>query len=256
MNDRSGMRTLAEARSSDNPMSARGSVATSAVDRRVRSSRARAGAFRGRVRGAHLVVVFAGALGALLTLSALRAADKTVAVVTVARDVAPGAHIAATDLAAAEVHATGELMKTFFNSASQNSLIGQIAVNGLRHGDLVRRSDVQAVAAADRARAVSFSVPSGDAVNGALHVGDRVDVIGVKRDGSSAEYVVANTQVVAMDSGRSSGPLRSASTNVTVTVAVDAKGALRLVAAQASGRIVVVNATGADPLVIADVSES
>ena len=201
------------------------------------------------VRGAHLVVVLAGVLGAALTLSALRSADSTTPILVLARDVPADNVVSSGDLTITRIHGDANLMAALFEGIDARKVAGQIWVNTLRRGEPLRRSDVRRAATADRGRTVSFSVDVGDAVNGALHTGDRIDVIGVTRDGSSSAYVLTNARVIAIDSGRTNGPLRSSTSRVTVTVGVDAQGALRLVAAQAAGRVVLVNATGAAPAI-------
>src|SRR5436305_199116 len=71
-----------------------------------RASFDRAGrAWSTRVASGHVVMVRAGALGVLLTLTAIRAASHTDGIVVAARDLTPGAVVSASDLALVRIHA-------------------------------------------------------------------------------------------------------------------------------------------------------
>ncbi len=202
----------------------------------------------GRVSSAHVIVVLAGLVGALLTLAALRGAEHTVGVVVLRHDVGSGMELNSSDIATTRVHVDDETLATLIRSSDRSRVPGSVVIAPLRRGDVLRRSDLRPVAATRRRRSMSFAVDSADAVAGVLQIGDRIDVVGVTRTGEDSGYVVTNAEVLAVSNPDVSGPLRSSDRRVTLTVVVDGDAALRLVAAQASGRLVVVNATGADPL--------
>ena len=221
------------------------SDATRAVARR--SSRATS--FRSSIRGAHLLVALAGLLGALLTLTALRDAQKTVGVLAVGREVSMGTVLRQSDLTTIDIGGDDGVLDALYRSSDSGSLIGRVVVAPIHKGDLIRRSDVRSTAASDGQRSISFALEAADAVAGAVGVGDRIDVVGVTNNGSDSGYVLTNASVLSVSNPQSSGPLRSTDRKITITVNVDPDAALRLVAAQSAGKIVVVRATGAAPQV-------
>jgi hypothetical protein len=95
---------------------------------------------------------------------------------------------------------------------------------------------------------VSFAVDDADAVAGDLAPGDRIDVVAVARDGRTAGYVLVGAPVLAATAPQAGGPLRTNDSRTVITVAVAGTDALRLAAAVADARVIVVKATGANPL--------
>jgi Flp pilus assembly protein CpaB len=91
---------------------------------------------------------------------------------------------------------------------------------------------------------MSIPVESAHAVGGSLAAGDRVDVIQVDEDGQ-ARYVVSSAQVLAANRP-DSGVIGAASGASSITVAVDARQALKLAAAIRSQRFEIVRSTGAE----------
>lgn len=218
-------------------MTATGTVGT--------ATRARAApAWRARVSRRHLVVALAGLVGVLVTLSVVRAADRTVPVLALRRAVASGERIGAGDLTVARVRADAAVLAALVRAGDRTEAIGRVAEHDLAAGDVVRTTDLQRVAG-DGTRSMSFALDSADALAGRLARGDDIDVLAVNRDGTGAGYVLVGARVVDVDAGTGSGPLRETSTRVTITVALDAADALRLSAAQAAGRVTIVRSTGA-----------
>jgi Flp pilus assembly protein CpaB len=91
---------------------------------------------------------------------------------------------------------------------------------------------------------MSIPVEAAHAVGGALAAGDRLDVIEVD-EGGQARYVVSGVEVLAVNRP-DSGVIGAAGSSSSLTVAVDARQALRLAAAIRGQRFEVVRSTGAD----------
>jgi Flp pilus assembly protein CpaB len=202
---------------------------------------------RSRVSSGHIVMVVAGLLGLLLSLSVLRRVDTTVPVVVLKHDVVPGTRVVATMFRSTRVHVDDQQLANLVSPVALSRLSGSIVVSSMRAGDLLERSDVGSAASRKAARAVSFPVDSSLAVGGQISAGDRVDVLATATDGSRSGYVLVGVDVVGVsDSG--SGPLRSADGQLTITVAVDAAGAQRLASALHGADLLVVRSTGAAPV--------
>jgi len=194
----------------------------------------------------HVIMVLAGALGVLLTLSVLRAADDTRPMLAAAHDIAPGTVIDARMLHVTRVHVDKAVGATLFDAAALESLRGKVAVERIAAGSLLARNALRTATDGGVPRAMSFPIPRSRAVGGALVVGDRVDVLGVRRNTGRSGYVATDVQILAFAS-RGSGPLEG-SDDASVTIAVDSDEATRLASALEVGTITLVRATGATPL--------
>ena len=75
-------------------------------------------AFASRVSTGHVVMVLAGALGVLLTLSVLRAADDTRPMLAAARDIPAGTVLDARSLRVTSVHVDGDVQSTLFDASA------------------------------------------------------------------------------------------------------------------------------------------
>jgi Flp pilus assembly protein CpaB len=201
--------------------------------------------WRARVSQAHVVVALAGVLGALLTLSAVHAANRSVRVLALRHDVTAGQRVRAGDLTVTGVHVDGDVLSSLVGARDQRVAVGQIAVTDLHAGELLRVADLRRAAATGDARAMSFAIDASSALDGTLQPGDRIDVIAVGRDGVGAGFVLVDAPVLAADNGHDSGPLRDTRSRVTLTVAVDADDALRLASALSAGDVTVLRSTGA-----------
>ena len=136
-------------------------------------------ALAGRVSTGHVVMVLAGVLGVLFTLSALRAADHTRPMLAAARAIAPGTVIDGRSLRVARVHVDNDVLATLFDESDLRALQGRVAVEQIPAGALVTRDSVRGAAAGAAPRAMSFPIPRSRAVGGALVNGDRVDALSV-----------------------------------------------------------------------------
>jgi Flp pilus assembly protein CpaB len=199
---------------------------------------------RSRVSSGHVVMVVAGLLGLLLSLSVLRRADTTVPVMVVDRDLASGTRVQSDLFHAVRIHADRPVLDNLVAPDALAGLQGRIVRAPLRAGDLLQRSNLGATTAGDARRSMSFPVDSALAVGGDLAAGDRIDVLASATDGARSGYVLTGADVVAVQS-KSAGPLRSGDGQITITVAVDAAGAERLAAALHGTDLLVVRSTGA-----------
>jgi Flp pilus assembly protein CpaB len=197
-----------------------------------------------RVSTGHVVMVLAGALGVLLTLSVLRSADNTQPVLVAAHDLAPGTVISDETVNVTRVHVDESVLATLFRADQVSMLRGRVVTTTVHAGELIARGGVSAVDARMSTRVMSFSIARARAVGGKLAIGDRVDVLAVDHDSGTARYVLTNTQLVAIE-GRSGGALSGASDDVTITLVVDRTTAPKLAAAIDEGTVTLVRATGA-----------
>jgi Flp pilus assembly protein CpaB len=175
--------------------------------------------FASRVSTGHLVMVLAGVLGVVLTLSVLRADDDRRSVLVAATHLAPGAVIDADAVRVERIDAGAGVLAALFTPDEVESLDGRVAVASIEEGALVTRDAVKAAGAGAAPRSMSFPLPRARAVGGQLDARDRVDVLAVERDGAGAGYVMADAEVLAVDSD-TGGPLGT-SDEITVTLAVD-----------------------------------
>lgn len=194
----------------------------------------------------HVVMIVAGALGVILTLSLLRAADRTVPVVVAARDLRAGAVLGPGDVTTARVRAGGATMATLFRADDAGALRGRVLSGPVADGAPLVRSALRPGGRSDARRTMSFPLPRSRALGGRLVPGDRVDVVAVDREARRAAYAVTGAEVVAID-GAAAGALSGGSDDVTVTLTVTPPVATRIAAALDTGSITLVRATGAEP---------
>ncbi len=204
-------------------------------------------ALRTRVSSGHVVMLGAGALGVLFTLSAVRSADHTQPVLEAAHDLAPGTVVTAADVRVARVHVDGAALRTLFGGSDVSILRGDVVTAAMPSGALIARGNVRASDAGAAGRVMSFPLARARAVDGKLQSGDHVDVVAVEHDTARAGYVVTDAAVVGVDNGES-GPLGANSDDVTVSLIVGADDATRLAVALDAGTVMLVRATGAAPL--------
>jgi Flp pilus assembly protein CpaB len=200
-----------------------------------------------RVSSGHIVMLLAGALGVLLTLSLLRSADDTTAVLVAARNLAPGTVVTDDAFRVARIHADDAVLQSFFDEADASAVRGQVVVTSVRPDEPLTRGVVRPASAQASARVMSFAIPRARAVGGALGRGDRVDVLSVEKDAPQAAYVLTAAEVVDIDAP-SAGALGGVGDSVTVSLVVDAKRAPKLAIALEQGSVTLVRATGAPTL--------
>jgi len=197
-----------------------------------------------RVSTGHVVMLLAGALGILLTLSVLRSADDTRPVLVAAHDLAPGTVINNTSVHVTRVHVGATVLATLFGADQLAALRGRVVTATVQEGELVARGAVSALDAHASTRLMSFPIARSLAVGGSLATGDRVDVLAVDHGSGRAGYVLTDAEVVAVE-GRSSGALSGASDDVTITLVVAPETAPELASAIDAGTVMLVRSTGA-----------
>lgn len=200
-------------------------------------------ALTSRVSTGHVVMVIAGLLGALLTLSALRAANDTRPVLVAAHEIVPGTVIDGRSFRASNIHADARVLATLFDANAADDLRGQIAVARIPSGSLATHDDIRAVAAGEAPRAMSFPIPVARAVGGALVAGDHVDVLSVQHNTGRSKYVATDATVLAF-SNHGGGALQG-SDDASITLAVEPEVAARIASALETGSVTLVRATGA-----------
>lgn len=203
--------------------------------------------FGSRVSTGHVVMVLAGALGVLLTLSVLRSSDTTRPVLVAARDLAPGTVVSDASFRVARVHVDGSVLATLFGAEQAPAMQGRVVTALVHQGELIARGSVSALDAQTSTRVMSFPIARSRAVDGKLATGDRVDVLAVDHDSGRAGYVLTGAEVVAVES-RSGGALSGASDDVTITLVVDPTTAPELASAIDAGTVMLVRSTGAPVL--------
>ncbi len=192
----------------------------------------------------HVLMLSAGLLGAGATVAVLQSSDDTTAVVVAAADLRVGDRVESDDLTTSDVSADADLARELIGADDADELVGLIVTAPIEAGSPLLIEHLDAEAAPDGGRAMSFSVPAERAAGGAVEVGDRIDVLAADRDGFVG-YALAGALVIDASDGEDGAPLEGGPRDLTITVAVDAPGALRLAAAVAEGDVTVVRATGA-----------
>jgi Flp pilus assembly protein CpaB len=201
------------------------------------------GPSRSRFSLGHVITLLAGLIAMLLVFSVLRERDTTSQVAVASAEIRAGATISRASFRLADVHVPSDVRGRLIDAASLGRLRGWIATRTILPGELVSRGDLRPPAAPSALRAMSIPVESAHAVGGSLAAGDRVDVIQVDEDGQ-ARYVVSGAQLLAVNRPEA-GVIGAATGASSITVAVDARQALRLATAIRSQRFELVRSTGA-----------
>ena len=134
-----------------------------------------------RVPPSLALAIVAGVLAALFYLRGT-GGPEGVPVAVAARDIPAGEAVRISDLRFTEVAASSRLLGELVPRGELAALNGPIAGRSIVEGSPLLRDDLVAAVAGGRQRAMSLPVEREHAVGGALHPGDRVDVI----DGTDA----------------------------------------------------------------------
>src|SRR5262245_19985961 len=120
-----------------------------------------------------------------------------------------------------------------------------VATRTVQPGEPLAASAVGDSGAAMPQRVMSIPLEAAQAANGAIEIGDQVDVIVTTRDQGS-RYVLSGAAVVDRSSDGAGGGLvgTARSSELVISVEVDADQALELAAAIDAGTITVVRSTG------------
>jgi Flp pilus assembly protein CpaB len=193
----------------------------------------------------NVVVGVVAALLAFVLAAALLADRRDMTTVAVARErIAAGTPITPDLVSSEKVPAdTGfasELVK--FERLTGGRVV---ATRTVQPGEPLAVSAVGGIGAATPKRVMSIPLQAAQAANGAIDVGDQVDVIATTSD-LGARYVLLGAAVVDRSSDGGGGGLvgSARSSEFVITVEVDADQALELAAAIDGGTITVVRSTG------------
>ena len=210
-----------------------GRSAPSSRSRRVRS---------GRLSIGHLVMIVSGLLGVVLTVALLRGAETRVPVAVAVHDLAPGERLEPSDVRFEGVAMSDTLLATTLRRADVAKRRGDVVVGPVRAGELLTTGRLRPAAAPDGRRAMSIPIDPARAVAGDLVAGDRVDVVLAGRH--EIAIVVAGAEVLAVDRA-GDGAFGTATDQLTVTLAVDARESQLLTAGLADGDLAITRVTGA-----------
>lgn len=178
-----------------------------------------------------LLLVLAGVLG---TAGVVRRTGARTPVLVVARPVAAGTPIEATDLRVAEIGLAPGVAAV--PVGERDRVVGKVPTAALATGQVLSPDllvDTPALEAGEVA--VSVGIAPDHAVGGALHPGDRVKVLAtsnVGRPDAKTVVLFPALRVLAVSSGMSAGD-----TKLTVTLAVRSEDAALLAQAQAGGAL-------------------
>jgi Flp pilus assembly protein CpaB len=139
-----------------------------------------------RLSTGHVVMIVAGLLGVVLTLSVLRGADDRRQILVAAKDLVPGAVIDAHSVRVERIDASSSVLATTYAPDELDALRGRVATASIAKGALVTRGAVRPRDAGAASRSMSFPLAKARAMAGALDTGDRVDVLAVQHDGADA----------------------------------------------------------------------
>lgn len=166
-------------------------------------------------------------------------------------EVLPGTRLTDAQLLGAHFEGTPvdlapELAERAFLLEDAPSLIGRRVVVPLAPGELLTRSAVVSEGGVPDAETVSFPVPSSAALDGALRVGERIDVLATYRLGEGyTAYVVRGAPLLAVGGDAGSGVGGAPSQQLVLTIAVaDPRTVQALVHAVQLADIVVARSTG------------
>jgi Flp pilus assembly protein CpaB len=190
------------------------------------------------------VTLLAGLLATVLVFSVLRERNAGFRATAAGAEIRAGTAVEAGALRVVDVRVPDDVRGWLVDPASLDRLSGWIATRTIQPGELLSRGDLRAPSAPPALRAMSIPVDPSHAVGGALTAGDRLDVIEVD-EGGQARYVVSGVEVLAVNRP-DSGVIGAAAGSSSLTVAVDARQALRLAAAIRGQRFELVRSTGAD----------
>jgi Flp pilus assembly protein CpaB len=207
------------------------------------SAASRRPASRSRLSFGHVITLLTGLLATMLVFSLLRERDASFRVAAAGVEIRAGTTLERDGLRLVDVNVPADVRERLVDPASLGRFSGWIATRTIEPGELLSRGDLRPPAAPSALRAMSIPVDPAHAVGGALAAGDRLDVIQVD-EGGQASYVVTGAEVLAVNRP-DGGVIGAAASSSSLTVAVDAKQALRLAAAIRGQRFEVVRSTGA-----------
>lgn len=210
--------------------------ATERADTGVRAARVRL------IGGIGLVLA---AVGAGLVLARTTAA--TAPVLVASRVLHAGEVLRPEDVKAVHARLAGEQAALLLEPADLDEMMGMTLGREVQAGALLERSSL--VRARGDTRLLSFAVARSDAVGGRVGAGDTIDVVATTGTGVDACTRVVADGLQVVEAGAASGRAGAPTGEDGVEVTVDAPAAdvIALSHAVATGRVVLVLATGAPP---------
>jgi Flp pilus assembly protein CpaB len=199
---------------------------------------------RSRLSFGHVVTLLVGLLATVLVFSVLRERDAGFRATAAGAEIRAGTAVEVGALRVVDVRVPDGVRGRLVDPASLDRFRGWVATRTIQPGELLSRGDLRPPAPPSALRAMSVPVDPAHAVGGSLTAGDRLDVIQVD-EGGQARYVVAGVEVLAVNRP-DGGVIGTAAGSSSLTVAVDARQALRLAAAIRGQRFELVRSTGAD----------
>lgn len=195
----------------------------------------------------NVVVGVIAALLAFVLAAALLADRREMSTVAVARDrIAAGTPLTPDLVVEEEVPADTEFVGTLL-PIDRVAAGGLVATRTIQAGEAIPLSASGDAGSVTPSRVMSIPLDPAQAANGAIEVGDQVDVIVTSPEGE-ARYVLRSAPVVDRSADSSGGGLVGAgrSSELVISVEVDEAQALDLAAAIEAGTITVVRSTGVE----------
>lgn len=199
---------------------------------------------RPNVSGGWIVMLLSGLIAMAIFFFATGQSGQRYSVSVIKDKIAPGETIKASELQRSEVFVDQSQLDKLVRFDDITKYDGWIATAPLEAGDLLSKSSLREPAASDGLRSMSIPVERSHAVGGDLKVGDRVDIIDAQN--APAAYVAQNIAVVSVNTGGTAA--LGATSDFSVTVAVDSDQAIRLSSAIKANKFDVVKSTGAAPI--------
>ena len=202
----------------------------------------RSRSLRGRLSSGHLVMIGAALVAGLANFAVLARSEPAAVAAVATRALTPGVPLDPDMVRFTPLEVEEAVRGTLLDEEALGTHTGWILDAPVAEGELLALGGLRPPAGPGGSRAMSLTLPAGRAADGSLRAGDRVDVI--TTDGGGATYVLTDVGVLAVRSV--SGGL-GGTADLTVTVAVDEEGALRMAAAVDGDGVQLVRATGALP---------
>lgn len=190
-------------------------------------------------------LLVASAMVGLFYASTRAESGPTQSYVVARHALAPGARLAAGDLARLPLDLPRSVAARAFTEAG--ALVGATVIAPLGQGELIQASAVVAKPSGPASREVTFAVPR-STLSGSLEQGERIDVVATYGGGDDAFSTVVLRQALVVAFDRGSDRVGEVQ-DTAVTVAIDEPAdAVALAHALQLAKLTVVRSTGSAPL--------
>jgi len=173
------------------------------------------------------------------------------AVVVAASEIKAGTAVDAGALAVIDIPAGAQVASVMVPAEQLSELAGQVATRSIQPSEPILISDLRPAVDESGRRAMSFSLPSSNAVGGDLAAGDVVDVLVVTDEWT--RFVAEGVPVVAVPDGASTG-LVAGTGSWWVTLAVEDHDALEIADGVERGSVYLLRSTGTPALTVTELS--